>query len=536
MSPPTPESPSGQVSGILNAPEALHEILDALPACICIKNQEGRFVYVNKADAALYNATPAELVGNTIEPWEGRARFLHWTEEDNAIMRAGKKVHLPLYQRVDLKGNKHWFETVKIPLKNEASEFDRLLVIHRDITEIIESERSRKELLSRLQNGRRLQELGRISTGVAHEFNNLLTPLMFQLGEIEKELKDCQHVEELMSPAKQAVIQAGEICNRLLHLGHSDKQNELLVLNEVLRSTVQFILDADDHRIQVDYQLAENLPPLRANRTAISEVLLNLCNNALHALKEKMRHSPDDWLPTLTIRSRLQTADRSHESEDALCFEVADNGSGMDPEVRDRVFQAFFTTKGHGAGSGLGLSLSWTLIREMGGRIHLQSTPGSGTTFVVTLPLQNDETEPKKKSDKIAGDPPAEQGEVKPLQIVVVDDSKPVREIIARFLEKNGHRVTEFQDGLQAWQNLASDHSDVDLVLADQNMPGLCGVDLVQRLHEIHFGGHIAVISGYLSDEDHRVFEACGVFRILMKPFTSSALMDLIRDLPQRKN
>jgi two-component system, NtrC family, sensor kinase len=155
--------------------DILLSVLDALPQCVCVKDLQGRFVYINQADASLYNSTPAKMIGKTAECWVGREQYLAWLEADNLEIAEGKTVHYPIYKRTDVQGQDQWFDTIKIPIRRAKGEsFEYLVVVHRDVTQIKQAEEGRDAANWQAIQTQKLEIAGVLAGNMAHHFNNYL--------------------------------------------------------------------------------------------------------------------------------------------------------------------------------------------------------------------------------------------------------------------------------------------------------------------------------------------------------------------------
>jgi signal transduction histidine kinase len=371
-----------------------------------------------------------------------------------------------------------------------------------------------------LERSQRIETIGRLAGGVAHETNNQMTVVLgfaqYLLGATNLtpgQQKDLQQV-------KRGATRVAELTRQLLAL--SRRQTlfpEALDLDALVRESHPLMqrLVGPEHVILID--LDSGAKWVRADRTQLIQVLLNLTINARDAM-------PGGGRLTLSTRrvDRVPAGGRlgrSWNSDRAAVLSVSDTGSGIDAAITARVFEPFFTTKPVGQGTGLGLSVVEGIIEQSNGDLWLDSTPGQGTTFTIALPL----VEPSAREKREAEHSPAGGTET----ILLVDDESAVREVLARGLQDRGYRVLEASDGPQALETLQHSADEIDLVITDVAMPGMTGIDLAQRALSLRpflpfifvSGQPKEVLPGFGSlDQDHALLE---------KPFSPEVLADCVR-------
>jgi len=514
--------------------EIMQQVLESGLACICVKDEHGRFLYANRDDAMMYNVKPEDVIGKTVEPFVGKETFEEWYADDKRVMKEGKPVYYEPYLRTDVTGQSCWHETIKIPLMNAAGKCDRLLVIHRDVTKLKMAENEKQQLTGQLQKAQKLEALGTLAGGVAHEFNNLLTPLLFQLEMVEEHYSTDAKIKDLLAPARLAMDQAIQICQRVLALSRNTPSHiEPLDINKVVSEVCEFIRRTYDHRIQFQFELDRQLSKIPSSRSGLSQTIINLCNNARDTLEEKLKNPPTGWSPTIRVITGYQLARSPLKPEAPLAvyqfFAISDNGAGMTSELVDKLYHPFFTTKQTGYGNGLGLYVTWSLIHALHGWIEVESEPGQGSTFRVYFPeLQLDDATAAafKKIPQASFHSPQQSK-----RILLVDDNDLVSRSLADYLKPNGFEVDLACDGNNAWEKMKNQMERYDLVITDQNMPGLSGVEFVHQIREAGYAGPVLVLSGFLSVQDEKDFKAAGSTRLLIKPASPASLLEALQQL-----
>lgn len=347
---------------------------------------------------------------------------------------------------------------------------------------------------------------------------------MLQTLSIEKVWgQDLELVEEIQ-PLKQAIQQATELCQRILLLGRrSTETRERVYLNDLVSNTLKLIGSTVDRRIQIESVFDQSLPRLCTSSALVSEMIINLFFNARDTLLDGLEaRSETGWVP----RIRVVTSGYWSEGPSPRYFQritISDNGMGMNEDIRQQIFQPFFTTKKTGKGTGLGLAVVWSCINALDGKIEVESEPGKGSTFILNLPAEGRVSRKPKKDMNDTSLLPA-SGQRKS-RVLLVDDNELVVRSFSRYLSRSGHDVTTINDGQQALVRLRQDYDQFDFLLTDLNMPGLSGEDLIEEVAKLPFRGRIVVMSGFVTPEQKESLLLKGVSVVLSKPIAPDRLL-----------
>jgi PAS domain S-box-containing protein len=396
----------------------------------------------------------------------------------------------------------------------------------------------RDALEKQLRQAQKMESIGQLAGGVAHEFNNLLTPMLVQTEIIGQTHAHDAKLLALLRPIREAAQQAAQLNQRILTLGRrAAEQREMQLLNPLVENALALLRPTLDRRIELELALAPRLAPILIDRGNIAQIVMNLVLNARDTLLEKLEQAPPPgWTPRITISTLLTTSAGRREGASATPFTVAcqrltvtDNGLGIPPDKRAQVFEPFFTTKAPGRGTGLGLAVVWSVVRGLRGWIEFEPGPGGeGTSFHVFFPL----VQALPAEGPALPVPTAEPGGAgstrRSLRVLLVDDNALVSETFAALLGAAGHSVVAATDGGEGWEIFTRRNGEFDLVLADCNMPGLNGADLLRRIKATEFRGRIVLVSGYLTPEMSEQLTKLGADAVLRKPFTPAKLMAAI--------
>jgi PAS domain S-box-containing protein len=380
-------------------------------------------------------------------------------------------------------------------------------------------EQERATLLQQLQQSQKLEAIGALAGGIAHDFNNILFPI---IGYAEMALDDTapDHPHrQFLSQILKGASRARDLVMQILTFSRqTEGERQAMRVQPILKEVLKLIRSTLPATIEVRREVDPETGPILADPTQIHSVLMNLITNAYHAMAET------GGVLTVGLANHRISAGDSRPGLRAghyVRLTVADSGSGMPPEVRDRAFDPYFTTKAQGQGTGLGLSVVHGVVQSCEGHIEIDTAPGRGTRMRVYLPR----TDPGVDAMPAGERPEPGNGE----HVLVVDDEPAITEMIRRMLEGLNYRVTARNCSMAAWEAVDGDPDQFDLLLADMTMPGLRGDQLTRRIREIRPDLPVILLSGFselLSDE---LAEELAVSARLKKPILRSELSRAIR-------
>jgi signal transduction histidine kinase len=517
-----------QATELAEQRELLQALYDHIPiglTVIVIAADGPRLISMNRAAGRLYGVDPAQAgnlpLARSPLPDGPRRHF------EEVLRRRPLDQKIVHYEH-PLEGSRGVLEVMIVPLAPEAGDCPRLCVLAEDVSD-------RKLLDAELAQSRRLRAVGELVGGIAHEFNNLLTPMMLKVGSIQMDWSRDARLQEEIEVILQATQRAAELTRRLLTFGRkSEGPGESARLSDLVTASLDLLRPTIDRRITWTSDVPDNLPPLRLNATDLNQILINLLLNARDTLLEKLSlPHDDDWTAHIHVYASALPPSAVPATGAATGTNVVgwqkltvqDTGLGMVPAVVERIFEPFFTTKGVGKGTGLGLATVWHIVTEAGGRVEVDSRPGKGTAFHLYLPVGSATDSPAAPAAARPGAPP-----LKASRVLLVEDEHLVAQTVMAILRRGGHDVRHFDNGAAAWKHLAENSSRYQLLVIDVNLPGLSGLELVARLRERNFPGRILVVGGRLSMSDLRTLVQLHVERVLSKPFTALQFETALRD------
>ena len=388
---------------------------------------------------------------------------------------------------------------------------------------IAEDVSDRKELETQLRQSQKLEAIGRLAGGVAHDFNNRLTVISGQAEMLLEDLPEDHPYAEYARLILESSERSAELTAQLLAFSRRQLQRTQVVdLNSTLKTVKGMAERLIGEDIDVGARMTEDATVM-ADAGQMEQVLMNLCTNARDAM-------PDGGRLLLSTEHRELSEEEARTAVDAapghyVVLSVSDTGEGMDEETQSRIFEPFFTTKPAGKGTGLGLSTVYGIVSQSGGHLKVFSWPGRGTRFEIWLPKAVGEVT-EEPADRPWTPGPVGNGET----ILVAEDEAPVRQVIVATLERAGYRVLAAEDGYHAL-SLAADHDGpIDLLVSDVLMPGMKGPDLAERLLQLGTIGRVIFVSGYA--EESPEIEHVGLpWDFMAKPFAGAALGAKVRAL-----
>jgi PAS domain S-box-containing protein len=399
-------------------------------------------------------------------------------------------------------------------LLNDAGERIGAYQFVTDVTERLKAEAQLIETQEALRQSQKMEAMGQLTGGVAHDFNNLLTPIVGSLDMLMRRGLGTEREQRLIGGAMQSAERAKTLVQRLLAFARRQPLQPTAVDVRLLVSGLAGLLESTlGPKIDVNLSIDEDLPAARADANQLEMAILNLAVNARDAM-------PDGGVLTISARREQVFSARSEKLShgEYLCLSVADTGIGMDESTATRAVEPFFSTKGIGKGTGLGLSMVHGLAAQLGGKLLLQSTPGSGTRIELWLPSSSESAAtytPESRTES------AVHGSKR---VLLVDDEELVRMSTAAMLIDLGYEVVEASSGEEALRLL--DDAPPDLLLTDHLMPGMSGVELAKEARLRVPALPTLIISGYAEVEG-----LAPDFPRLTKPFRNSELAECLAAL-----
>jgi len=493
--------------------------------------QEGVWAIDMNAITTFVNPRMASMLGYPVEEMMGKSLFEFMDE-------ANQKIAHNLFERrkQEITGE-HDFEFLKkdgtrvyaklaaSPILDDNGSFRGALACVSDITKRKEMEDALKASERQLQQAMKMEAIGVLAGGVAHDFNNNLTPIFAICDILMKELDKNNHLWRDIKEIKEAAERCASLVKQLMAFSREQTlEPRIISLNEVAANMEKMLIRVIGEDIQLVKLLAPELGLVKADPNQVEQIIANLAANARDAMPEGGK---------LTLETKNVYLDEEYAKSHIdfrpghyTMLAISDTGVGMGKSTQEHIFEPFFTTKEKGKGTGLGLSTVYGIVKQSGGSIQVYSALGKGTIFKIYLPIVAADEEkfeaPSLPADKSRGGSET---------ILVVEDEESVRRVVKRVLEGLGYKVLEAGDGEEALKKYGQYHGPVHLLVTDVIMPGIGGKELVNYLQKKYPNLQALYISGYTDAaiSHHGALEPGAFF--IQKPFTVDNFTRKIREI-----
>ncbi len=493
-------------------------LLDKAQDAIIVRDLEHRIVYWNKSAARLYGFTEEEAIGRSTNELLDKEELPELIEAGKRVIEKGEWTGE--LRQVTKEGKEIIVESRWTLIHNSEGRPKSTLLINTNITE-------KKKLESQLLRAQRMESVGILAGGIAHDINNVLTPIMLSQELLQEKLTD-EESKRLLNAIERSTKRGANLMKQIMSFarGVEGERNAVQVahliseIRQVAKETFPRNIEARTADIPKD------LWTISGDATQLHQVIMNLCVNARDAM-------PDGGI--LSISAENFFIDKSYAKINTearigphIVITVSDTGTGIPPEIIDRIFEPFFTTKEQGKGTGLGLSTSLGIVKSHSGFITVYSEVRKGTAFKVYLPAIT--TTETLKAEEQQHELPAGHGE----SILVVDDEDQIREITKKTLETHGYKVFIANDGKEAIALYSQHREPIKAVLMDMMMPVMDGEESIRRIRKINPEVKIIAVSG-LTEKDRLVKVEDLTNGFLPKPYTAEKLLKAIDEVLSTK-
>ena len=470
----------------------------------------GNVVLINEVASALTGWSQDEGVGLPVEQVfniinaENRLPIKSPVEK---VLRTGKTIELARDTcLISRRGEEVMVADSGAPIRDAEHQIIGAVLVFRDITESLKLE---KQIL----HSQKMESMGTLVGGISHELNNVLQSIFLFGGLIKKQNPNSTSIDALLKSAGKARDIVAQI---LTFSRQNNPKFSPLKLQDLIGETVKLLKLSLPENVKIEATLDNNCGRVLGDTTQISQILINLCNNAQHALGEQ---AGKIQITLAGIHGRIKPEDAEVE---VVELKVADTGHGMDEKKMNRVFDPFFTTKEIGEGTGLGLSVVHGIVNRMGGDISIESEVGSGSTFRLRFPVIHKMSDTDSQT-AIPNVPTANN-----TSVLLIDDNDEIRTGAQMLLKNLGYQVTGVSDGKHAQQLFESKPGNFDIVLTDYSMPSMTGAQLAEMIRASGSQVPIILSSGHLGIKSRKELIKNGITDFIQKPWNAIELMDKI--------
>lgn len=507
---------ANDVTERMRAEERLHEqaeLLDHAQEAILVRDLEGRILFWNKSAERIYGWSAEEVRGMNADDLLNQKPLSQLEEANRALSEKGEwigELQQMTRARETLLAESRW-----TLVRDNQNQSKSILVVNSDITE-------RKRLEAQFLRVQRLESIGALAGGIAHDVNNILSPILLAVRMLQMKFPDADS-QRFLTILQQNAERGGEMIKQVLQFARGVEGQQILLqplhlIDEVARMLRETLAKS----IEVKTRMPNGVWSAIGDPTQLHQVLMNLCVNARDAMPRGGR---------LTLAAENVVIDESYARMNIdstpgryVLITVADTGAGIPTEIIDRIFDPFFTTKETGSGTGLGLSTVMGIVKYHGGFVSVSSQVGTGSEFKVYLPA----AESLSKVPELNAKPEAQRGHGE--LILVVDDEAAIREITRNTLEAAGYRVLMAGDGTEAVAVYAQHAGDIKVVITDIVMPYMDGVATIRALRKLNPLTRIIVSTG-ASDKNRKDVVDPGVDGVLSKPYTAETLLKTLTEV-----
>lgn len=491
-------------------------LLDEASDAIILRDLQHNILYWNKSAERIYGWRAEEVIGKNARD----SFFKYETEEYEAAVKAtlSKGFHEGEFQHVTKTGKRLTVNKRMTLIRAASGEPKAILTINTDITE-------KKSLQAQFLLSQRMESLGTLAGGIAHDLNNVLAPILLEVDALKGFVTD-QNGLNMLEILKNSAERGSQIVKQILGFARGTGGKQVVFQpRHIIKETIVLAKETFPKSITVKEDIPGDLWPIQGDTAQFHQVLMNLSVNARDAM-------PQGGI--LTVAAENTKIDEQYASLHIeakpgkyLMLIIQDTGTGMPPEIRERIFDPFFTTKDKGKGTGLGLSTVHSIVKRHGGFINLYSKVGKGTVFKVYFPVA--EADQEAEAAPISMKHIIGNGEL----VLVVDDEESILSITSQILEVSGYRTLTARDGLEAVAIYGARGKEIAVVLTDHMMPNMDGSMTIRALRKLNPDAKIIISSGFIDIERPLGNEYAVANAFIAKPYTADKLLKTLQQVLQ---
>jgi PAS domain S-box-containing protein len=500
--------------------ERYRQIVQTANEGIWVTDERDRITFSNHRLAQMLGYKPEELLQRPVRDFLDSSEFA----DHEFRLQAGRRGQPSQFERRlrHKDGREFWTWVSGSPLFDDNGKYRGAFAMFTDVTE-------RRHLESQLRQAQKLESVGQLAGGVAHDFNNILAAIMMHLSLLQQNPHLDHETAGFLKELEVETNRAANLTRQLLMFSRrSVMQPRVVDVNDLVHNLLKMLRRLLGENIAIAFECPNRLPPVEADIGMVEQVVMNLAVNA----RDAMPRGGNLTIATGEVELDEEKLQLHSERQPGrfVTLTVTDTGSGMDERTLKRIFEPFFTTKDVGKGTGLGLPTAHGIIKQHHGWIEVHSQPGRGSTFVVFLPVKTTPATPVEPPPAV---PPVVGGHG---TLLLVEDEEIVRRPIGIYLRKLGYHVIEAGNGNEAFSLWRQHHDEIDLLYTDMVMPeGVTGLELAEKLRNEKPALKIIITSGYSTEISMQGVPANAGYVYLPKPSPSAAIAAAVRDCLEKK-
>jgi two-component system, cell cycle sensor histidine kinase and response regulator CckA len=508
------ESLSNREAALRDSEEKYRQLFELeSDAIFLIEDGTGRILEVNKTASMMYGYTRDELLRmNEAE------LFSTQTKINNSFTEGSPIIPVDYHRKKD--GSVFSVETSLSRLSFQGR--DVYISAVRDVTDRLRAEEERIKLEVKLRQSQKMEAIGTLAGGIAHDFNNVLGIIVVNTELVMYEIPEGAEIHENLEEIMKACLRARDMVRQILAFSRKDEaRTKPIMIKPLIKESIKLFRSSILDNIEIEQDLNAESDIVMADPTQMHQILMNLYNNAAYVLKETGGVIGVS-LKNIDIQDDRSTGYPGLAKGKYLLLSVSDTGEGIHPEILERIFEPYFTTKKFGEGSGMGLAIAHGIVKSHGGIITVESKPGRGAVFNVVLPVVEADIKFEEEYEMFC--PSGNE------RLLFVDDEKPITDAMNIMLTRLGYTVTSRTSSIDALKTFRENKDAFDLVITDLVMPHMTGVELSKEISSIKPDIPIILCTGYSEMIDDEMINQAGIKYRTTKPLVMSEMANVIRE------
>ncbi|MCB2181707.1 MAG: PAS domain S-box protein [Desulfobulbaceae bacterium] len=503
--------------------EKYRSILDNIEECYFEIDFSGNLVFFNRAMCQLLERPDSDLAGKHFKEFTSPESSEILAHVFELVRKSGMPQRIDYYEIITPSGEKRILQLSISLLRDVLANPSGFRGVGRDVTETLLFEEQKNILEMKLHQAQKMEAIGTLAGGVAHDFNNILSVILGFAEIVKVQIHAGSHVQDDIDQVINAAKRATGLVKQILTFSRKSEQNlEPMLPHPIIKEALKMLRSSLPSTIDIQEDIEAEYGLLQGDPTQIHQIVVNLCTNALHAMENEK-----GTLSVSLRRREIKAEDvkeKGAEPGDFFVLSISDTGQGMKKETIERIFDPYFTTKETGKGTGLGLAVIHGIVTGYKGFIEVESEPGVGTAFHVYLPVISEDSSQVREKEKDESLPSGSE------RILVVDDESAIVAMCKATLAILGYQVSGTTDSQKALEIFRRNPDQFDLIILDQTMPGLSGYDLASEILKIRSELPIILCTGFSSVISQEQALALGIKKFTFKPLHREKLAVLVRE------